>query len=1271
MLRRFNLFKAKSVAEFKFELDDQDILLSLILKGNRQPVETWRTVRPDARAAINHLEALLDEEETDSHGAALVSRQGDQLRLVPDCIARLDAATASQLGLPRPTALALNITTEGSIYQNDFHLRVRWVHPGGGPIRASVNGALIQADGEWRRIPEPLWSLYRTAGRLTSPLPEAERFRCIADLQAFWPSDGRAPVEIDSFLKDLRIHYASALSLKLRELQPERTDFDPILFGQGTVQMVREGGTVDEEQESCLAPRAQKLFAEDRFRREARVRAVYVLRDGEYVFIDPSLRPVLQVVRDMQDRPESEKREFVLNPRKILADRLEATGLELPDLEDLFIETEQFSERVAGVDIWQVPVLPWLTPIHKNQWLPERFGLRVGADCYAIEPAQVPTLIDRYKDARKAGKRGFPAGDLLIPVDADTPPAPEQLPLNSQVQKSLDSLEPLGRHLTQDVEISEEEKNDIVVRLKEKVFLVVRENFEAVDYSAVDAQDNTAEDRVEHAPAPVVTPPNLLKTELKPHQREGLSWLVSGLLARRTGALLADDMGLGKTLQAIAFMAWLQEQAAAKREPLEPILVVAPTSLLGNWQNEIHRHLHEPRLGRFLLAFGSALKQLREESGLSARDIEVGRATLASADWKDAGIVLTTYETMRDDHFSFARQRFSLIVFDEMQKLKNPTSQLTRAAKALNAGFILGMTGTPVENRLQDLWSIMDIIAPGLLGSSRDFERRYPANDASRLQELKTRLLEPNGAAPAWLLRRMKSDVLDALPRKHVHVFEDPMPDSQAREYENLVFRAVAQRESGAVRKGGMLELLGAMRSVSLYPHDVPGSRDLTSFAQHSARIKRTLELLETIRAKNEKALLFIESLELQAKMAELLKEHFSLPHTPMRINGSVPPARRQEVVDRFQGRPGIFDVMILSPKAGGVGLTLTAANHVIHLSRWWNPAVEDQATDRIYRIGQTRDVHVYLPLAVHPSPQIRQNSFDLRLHALLERKRKLTHDLLAPAEPADNDITVLFDEIALHAASSPAAKDAPPQEEKEGTIAPNERAARLSAESGEDHPLALTQDVSAHSSESGSDGSASPQPDTAQAAAPDALPSPPRKILTLARELNRPQPQRFEWKPGHARQPDILFDLFKGKLIAKLTISDPYALADEYQRDAHVRFLEDLTAVAERVENVVIEYAPDISYDANDMEMRRDFGRRMAQAFVGRQVPIVLDRRYKRSKNDDFHDRTIQLHIRSLTGAVHRHLLDGGRGILALYDESKICTFNYWPPADETLRCA
>jgi SNF2 family DNA or RNA helicase len=271
-------------------------------------------------------------------------------------------------------------------------------------------------------------------------------------------------------------------------------------------------------------------------------------------------------------------------------------------------------------------------------------------------------------------------------------------------------------------------------------------------------------------------------------------------------------MGLGKTLQAIAFMAWLQGESAANRRPAAPLLIVAPTGLLGNWQAEIRKHLNDPWLGPIAAAFGGDLKRLREESGLGGRDIETGRAALDSGAWRQASVVLTTYETLRDYHFSFARTRFSLIVYDEIQKLKNPTSQMTRAAKTLNAAFVLGMTGTPVENRLQDLWSLMDVIAPGLLGSSREFEKKYPADDRMALANLKSLLMGGDLKTPPFMVRRLKSDALEGLPKKTVVPYQVEMPAAQAQAYKDVVVRAAAAAASGTLGKGGMLTFLAAMR---------------------------------------------------------------------------------------------------------------------------------------------------------------------------------------------------------------------------------------------------------------------------------------------------------------------------------------------------------------------------------------------------------------------------------------------------------------------------
>ena len=478
---------------------------------------------------------------------------------------------------------------------------------------------------------------------------------------------------------------------------------------------------------------------------------------------------------------------------------------------------------------------------------------------------------------------------------------------------------------------------------------------------------------------------------LKPHQIAGLDWLQDAWVRGYNGVLLADDMGLGKTLQALSFLAWLKSlPAGSHNRPVNatgPVLVVATTGLLANWSDEHDLHLSAPGLGDVCRAYGRHLGPLRAAGG---RDVDLGvpamdRGRLQRADW-----VLTTYETLRDYQVSFGGVRFLCAVFDEIQKAKNPSSLVTHAAKSVNADFIIGLTGTPIENRMEDLWSIMDIIDPGRLGDLKMFSSKYASCEISALEQLRDQLLRPSDAGPAPILRRLKSDELEGLPKKDL-ARQRQMPPIQARAYAELVTQA--KNEEGLP----MLEVLHSLRGISLHPLAPSASTNgqAEEYIGSSARTAELFSILEDISQQREKALIFLENLELQDYLALMLKERFNLAERPLLINGQVTGELRQRRVRSFQERRGVFDVMILSPRAGGVGLTLTAANHVIHLSRWWNPAVEDQCTDRVYRIGQTRQVHVYFPMAIHPN--YGEGSFDALLDKLLDRKRELSRRMLAP----------------------------------------------------------------------------------------------------------------------------------------------------------------------------------------------------------------------------------------------------------------------------------
>jgi len=480
------------------------------------------------------------------------------------------------------------------------------------------------------------------------------------------------------------------------------------------------------------------------------------------------------------------------------------------------------------------------------------------------------------------------------------------------------------------------------------------------------------------------------------HQRAGLEWLEKHWAHGEPGALLADDMGLGKTLQALAFLAWVKENTEMEPVASGPALVVAPTGLLRNWEDEVTKHLGPNGLGYLLRAYGS---ELRELASVTHRE-QIRR--LCDADW-----VATTYETLRDRIQTFIGVRWSVVVFDEIQKIKNPAARMTEMAKAVAAEFVLALTGTPVENRLADLWSIVDTVHPGFLGSLKEFHQGYEkpaAEDATAAAPLSQKLLSKGiDGAPALMLRRLKEDHLEGLPEKTEHLIERPMPVEQVTAYD-----AVLARASGADGKG-LLPILMALRRVSLVAGEL-GAEGLTDgHVRGSARLSAMVDVLDKIQSRGEKALVFVEFLDLQQALVPYLQSRYDLDQPPLRISGGVAGVRRKQRVDEFQGRPeGEFDVMLLSPKAGGVGLTLTAANHVIHLTRWWNPAVEDQCTDRVYRIGQTRPVHVHYPVAVHP--RLGERSFDHNLHALLMRKRELSRTVLAPPIATDDDIAALYE---------------------------------------------------------------------------------------------------------------------------------------------------------------------------------------------------------------------------------------------------------------------
>jgi hypothetical protein len=527
--------------------------------------------------------------------------------------------------------------------------------------------------------------------------------------------------------------------------------------------------------------------------------------------------------------------------------------------------------------------------------------------------------------------------------------------------------------------------------------LVVRANIDTLDY-----EERRRQALLSVPLEPVI--PRSLRPDcvLKDHQRAGVAWLQHLLIASEEqdvrGAVLADDMGLGKTLQLLALMAWMLE----RHQNVAPMLVVAPVSLLENWTEEIDKFF-QPGALPLLTAYGTGLSRLRvpRESIDERLRTEDGLVKFLKPSWiGNAKVVLTTYETLRDLEFSFAAQPWSLMVCDEAQRIKNPAAMVTRSAKKQNVQFRIACTGTPVENTLADLWCLFDFVQPGLLGPLSDFSQRYRRPIEAKTEEQRARVEELRARIAPQILRRTKAEVAKDLPRKLVDQGCRQLPISpfQRTLYAGAIdqFRK-AHREGGESPFKNHLGLLHYLRVVCTDPR--PYGRQPTTiesardYRRKAPKLDWLVSQLAVVKSRDEKAILFCELRDLQRLLQHYVEDAFGI--RPDIINGDTSAsaghvASRQKRLKAFQERPG-FGVVILSPLAVGFGVNIQGANHVVHYTRTWNPAKEDQATDRAYRIGQTKDVHVYNPIVcAHDFA-----TFDVRLDELLTLKRELAQDML------------------------------------------------------------------------------------------------------------------------------------------------------------------------------------------------------------------------------------------------------------------------------------
>ncbi|MBE9060096.1 DEAD/DEAH box helicase [cf. Phormidesmis sp. LEGE 11477] len=464
-----------------------------------------------------------------------------------------------------------------------------------------------------------------------------------------------------------------------------------------------------------------------------------------------------------------------------------------------------------------------------------------------------------------------------------------------------------------------------------------------------------------------MTEPDGFAGQLRPYQAKGVSWL-SFLEQWGLGACLADDMGLGKTVQLIAFLLYLKQEKALGG----PVLLVCPTSVLTNWQREVSKFA--PNQVKTLVYHG---------------DKRPKGAALVKATQK-LDLVITSYTLVQRDLKDLKRVEWRGMVLDEAQNIKNPTAKQSVAVREIESEFRIALTGTPVENRLSELWAIMDFLNPGYLGPLNFFKRRFATpiekyGDTDSLKTLRS-LVQP------FILRRLKTDrtIIQDLPEKQEMTVFCGLSSEQARLYQKLVDSTLGEIDeaTGVQRRGMILGLLVKLKQICNHPAQFL-QQDSLGKARRSGKLQRLDEMLEEVVAEGDRALIFTQF----AEWGKLLSSHLEhrLGTESLFLYGSTSKNKREEMVDRFQLDPNGPKIFILSLKAGGVGLNLTRANHVFHFDRWWNPAVENQATDRAFRIGQTKNVQVHKFVCT--------GTLEERINDMINSKKALAEQVVGAGE--------------------------------------------------------------------------------------------------------------------------------------------------------------------------------------------------------------------------------------------------------------------------------
>lgn len=858
------------------------------------------------------------------NGYARASKDGC---LVPyENIYMLDEDERELLGVPSNYNKAMRLRGNGMLNTPDFEYKVEFLShvPDGELLVCELGGNIIHNGRYSYLLSESQYELINKIEKFNTT-PEEEKttdfnLRCFAKIKEL---ANEAGCQLDSYLENENVYVPDQIKIELGRDE--------------------EGFTVDPSVDIDENDKFQKAFE-----RMRRVQGQYPVQreNGERVrvVLDPEQKNNLEKVKQGgKHKTREEIQEIVDHPTEYFD----------PDVFDL---SQLYSDRVIEIGIYKPKFYPFICP-YKSCWI-------AGVTIETPENGTTKLTIDNEQDLE----------ELIRSINQADENKKGIVEFNG-AQLDIDDARFLAK--TAESQLKSPDKPIKVennTNDKAREVLIIEENAEELRFKV-------KERVIERGDKYTLFKDPFLQEgfALKEHQEEGVAWLQHLYKSKASGCLMADDMGLGKTLQILYFIDWHSRKYANHK----PYLIVAPISLLENWQNEYYRFFMSPRMNITML---------------SSRDVPRKFDKNVVDKMQKMDIILTNYESLRISQLNFCAVEFDIVALDEAQKIKSPGTLVTNAAKALKSNFKIAMTGTPVENTLLDLWCIMDFCVPGLLGNAKELAAKYQ----NPLKKEDTDIIalgnEVHEKLGIYFMRRLKKDAAKDLPEKHELKEQVLMPSVQKSTYASVINEYVSGRQPN------MLVTIMNIREVSEHPYlydSTLHNHQADELVDTSARLQATIKFLDTIKAKEEKVIIFAERKETQKMLQRICLDRYGI--VTKIINGDTPSIvtrqasdkqSRQASIDEFQAADG-FNVIIMSPVAAGMGLNVTAANHVIHYSRHWNPAKESQATDRAYRIGQTKDVYVYYPMAISNDFK----SFDQTLDDLLSRKTSLATSTIFPTE--------------------------------------------------------------------------------------------------------------------------------------------------------------------------------------------------------------------------------------------------------------------------------